>query len=107
MPTQKFPPRWYVVFAHDVEGSAAARAAARPAHLARLEALAEAGRLKVAGPMPRVDGVAPSEGGVTGSVVVAAFDDIAAAKMWAEADPYQAAGVYASVDVRPFLPVLP
>jgi len=107
MPIQKSPTRWYVVFAQDAENSASARAAARPAHLARLEALAGAGRLKLAGPMPRVDGVAPAEGGATGSVVVAAFDHIAAAELWAEADPYQAAGVYASVDVRPFLPVLP
>ena len=107
MSNQNFPTHWYVVFAQDAEGSAAARAAARPAHLARLEALAGAGRLKLAGPMPRVDGVAPAEGGVSGSVVVAAFQDLANAKAWAEADPYQAAGVYASVDVRPFLPVLP
>jgi hypothetical protein len=101
------PTRWYVIFGHDAEGSGAARAAARPAHLARLQALADEGRLKLAGPMPRLDGVAPAEGGVTGSLIVAAFEDLAAAKAWAASDPYVAAGVYARVDVQPFLPVLP
>jgi uncharacterized protein YciI len=57
--------------------------------------------------MPRGDGVPPAEGGVSGSVVVAAFPDLGAARTWAAEDPYVAAGVYASVDVRPFLPVLP
>ena len=101
------PTRWYVILGHDVDGAGPARAAARPAHLARLQALAEAGRLRLAGPMPRLDGVPPAEGGVSGSLIVAAFDDLAAAQAWAAADPYVAAGVYARVDVHPFLPVLP
>lgn len=101
------PTRWYAILGHDAEGSGLSRAAARPEHLARLQQLAEAGRLKLAGPLPRLDGIPPAEGGVSGSLVVAAFDDIDAAKAWAAADPYVAAGVYASVDVRPFLPVLP
>ena len=101
------PTRWYVVFAQDADGTAERRAAARPAHLARLQALSAEGRLRLAGPMPRQDGVPPAEGGVSGSVVVAAFPDLTAARDWAAEDPYVAAGVYASVDVRPFLPVLP
>ena len=99
--------RWYVVLGRDAGDTASARAAARPAHLARLQALAAEGRLKLAGPLPRVDGLSPAEGGVTGSLIVAAFDDLAAAEAWAAADPYVAAGVYADVDVRPFMPVLP
>ena len=101
------PTRWYVILGRDAEGAGPARAAARPAHLARLQALADAGRLKLAGPLPRIDGVAPAEGGVTGSLMVAAFDDLAAAQAWVEDDPYVAAGVFASVEVKPFLPVLP
>lgn len=101
------PTRWYVILGHDADGAGPARAAARPAHLARLQALAEAGRLKLAGPMPRLDGVPPAEGGVSGSLIVAAFDDLAAAQAWAAADPYADVGVYARVDVQPFLPVLP
>lgn len=101
------PTRWYVIFGHDAEGAGPARAAARPEHLARLRSLADAGRLKLAGPLPRLDGVAPAEGGVSGSLIVAAFDDLVAAQAWAADDPYVGAGVYARVDVRPFLPVLP
>ena len=99
--------RWYAILGRDAEGSSAARAAARPAHLERLQALADAGRLKLAGPLPRIDGVAPAEGGVSGSLIVAAFDDLAAAQAWSAQDPYVAAGVYARVEVQPFLPVLP
>ena len=101
------PLRWYLIFGRDALDAQAARAEARPAHLARLQGLLEAGRLKVAGPLPRIDGVSPAEGGVSGSVIVAAFADLAAARDWADADPYAAAGVYASVEILPFLPVLP
>lgn len=101
------PTRWYAILGHDAEGAGPTRAAVRPAHLERLNALAAEGRLKLAGPMPRLDGVTPAEGGVTGSLIVAAFVDLAAAEAWAAEDPYVAAGVYAEVEVRPFLPVLP
>ena len=43
---------------------------------------------------------------VTGSMIVAEFDSLQAAQQWAEADPYVAAGVYNTVDVRPFKRVL-
>jgi uncharacterized protein YciI len=39
--------------------------------------------------------------------VVAAFDSLAQARAWAEADPYVAAGVCARVEVRPFRKTLP
>jgi uncharacterized protein YciI len=107
MPNPNPPTRWYVILGHDADGTGPARAAARPAHLARLQALADAGRLKLAGPLPRLDGVPPAEGGVSGSLMVVAFDDLAGARAWAADDPYVAAGVYARVDVQPFLPVLP
>jgi uncharacterized protein YciI len=38
---------------------------------------------------------------------VAEFDSLEAAKAWAEADPYMAAGVDADVTVRPFKQVFP
>ena len=34
-------------------------------------------------------------------------ESLAAAQSWADADPYRAAGVYASVLVKPFKQVLP
>jgi hypothetical protein len=101
------PTRWYVILGRDADGAGPARLTSRPAHLARLQSLAAQSRLRLAGPLPRIDGVAPAEGGVTGSLIVAAFDDLEAARAWAADDPYVAAGVYASVDVQPFLPVLP
>lgn len=101
------PFRWYLIVGRDAPDASAARAQARPAHLARLQGLLESNRLKVAGPLPRLDGVSPAEGGVSGSAIVAAFVDLAAARTWADADPYVEAGVYASVEILPFLPVLP
>lgn len=98
---------WYVIIGHDAEDSMAARKAARPDHLARLERLRGEGRLLVAGPCPRDDAPAPGPSGVSGSVVIAEFDSLEAAREWADDDPYLAAGVYRDVDVRPFIRALP
>ena len=81
--------------------------AARPDHLARLEALRDEGRLVLAGPHPAIDTDNPGEAGFSGSLVVAEFDSLEAAKAWADADPYIIAGVYAKVIVKPFKKVLP
>jgi len=54
-----------------------------------------------------VDNEDPGPAGFTGSLVVARFDSLEEAQAWAAADPYQAAGVYARVEVRPFKKVLP
>jgi uncharacterized protein len=92
----------YAIVAHDRPDSLQDRLQARPDHLARLQALRNAGRLVLAGPLPAIDSPDPGEAGFTGSLVVAEFESIEAARAWADADPYQAAGVYAEVDVRPF-----
>ncbi|WP_045727771.1 MULTISPECIES: YciI family protein [unclassified Xanthomonas] len=98
---------WYVIEGYDGEEALPRRAAARPAHLQRLVALQDAGRLLLAGPCPAIDAEDPGPAGFSGSVVVAAFDSLAQAQAWAHADPYVAAGVYARVEVRPFRKVLP
>ena len=98
---------WYAIIGTDRKSSLEARLAARPQHLARLEALRDAGRLRLAGPFPAMDAVDPGPAGFTGSLIVAEFESLAEARAWADAAPYVAAGVYASVDVRPFRPVLP
>ncbi len=98
---------WYLILGHDKPNALAARQASRPAHLARLEALRDAGRLKLAGPLPALDAEDPGPAGFTGSLIVAEFPSLEEAKAWADADPYVAAGVYARVEVRPFRPVLP
>ena len=98
---------WYVIKGTDRADSLAARKEARPRHLARLQALADAGRLKLAGPLPALDAEDPGPAGFTGSLVVAEFADLAEARAWADADPYLEAGAYASVEVWPFRQVLP
>lgn len=98
---------YYAIIGHDVADSLARRQQARPAHLERLEALKQEGRLLLAGPCPAIDAADPGPAGFSGSLIVAEFDDLAAAKAWAAADPYVSAGVYASVEVKPFKKVLP
>jgi uncharacterized protein len=97
----------YSIVSTDVEDSLPRRKSARPAHLERLEALQNAGRLLLAGPNPAVDSTDPGDAGFTGSIVIAEFPSLAEAKAWADADPYVAAGVYQSVTVKPFKKVLP
>lgn len=98
---------WYSLVCTDVADSLALRKAARPAHLQRLEALRDAGHLLVAGPNPNTDSEDPGEAGFSGSIIIAQFDSLQAAKNWAAEDPYQAAGVYASVSVKAYKKVLP
>lgn len=93
---------WYAIIAEDLPGTLDKRLAARPEHLARLEALKNAGRLLLAGPHPAEDTENPGPAGFTGSLVVAEFESLVAAQAWAEADPYRAAGVYGNVTVKPF-----
>ncbi len=97
----------YAIIAQDREGSLEQRLAARPSHLKRLESLQNEGRLVLAGPHPAIDSEDPGSAGFSGSLVVAEFPDLDAAKAWADADPYVAAGVYEKVTVKPFKKVLP
>lgn len=98
---------FYAITGEDAPDSLAQRLATRPAHLARLQALHDAGRLLLAGPCPAIDSPDPGPAGFSGSLIVAAFDSLSAAQAWADADPYVAAGVYARVSVKPFKKVLP
>lgn len=97
----------YAIVGEDRADSLAARLAARPAHLERLKALQEEGRMILAGPCPAIDSPDPGPAGFTGSLIVAEFASLEAAKVWADADPYVAAGVYAKVSVKPFKIVFP
>lgn len=97
----------YAIISQDRENSLADRLQARPAHLERLQSLLTEGRLVLAGPHPAIDSEDPGEAGFSGSLVVAEFPSLEAAQAWADADPYVAADVYASVVVKPFKKVLP
>lgn len=93
---------YYAIIATDAAETLDKRLAARPDHLARLQALRDAGRLLLAGPHPAADTEDPGPAGFTGSLVVAEFGSLEEARTWAETDPYMDAGVYASVVVKPF-----
>ena len=97
----------YAIISEDVEDSLGKRMSARPAHIERLQVLQDQGRLVLAGPHPAIDSDNPGEAGFTGSLVVAEFDNLPAAQQWADSDPYNDAGVYAKVTVKPFKKVLP
>ena len=98
---------WYAIEGYDAADALSGRLAARPAHLARLTELRDAGRLLLAGPCPAIDAEDPGPAGFSGSIVIAEFESLEAARAWADADPYVHAQVYARVEVRPFRKVLP
>lgn len=95
----------FIITCTDKEGTLAARLAARPAHLARLEKLDTEGRLITAGPMPKEQG--NPEAGFYGSTIIADFDTRAALDAWLSDEPYLAAGVYSHIDVKPFIKAFP
>ena len=97
----------YAIVGQDSTNSLERRIAARPAHVARLKQLQDEGKLLLAGPFPSIDSMDPGPAGYSGSLIVAEFASLEAAKAWAEADPYVEAGVYASVSVKPFKKVFP
>lgn len=97
----------YAIIAEHAKNSLERRTQARPAHLACLEALRDAGRLVIAGPHPAIDSPDPGPAGFTGSLIVAEFASLQEAHAWADADPYVAAGVYGRVTVKPFRRTFP
>ena len=98
---------YYTIYARDVENSLENRLSTRPAHVERLKDLVNQGRLLVAGPSPAIDSEDPGPAGFTGSVIIAEFESREDAQDWANNDPYMIAGVYESVEVKPFKKVLP
>lgn len=98
---------FYAIISEDAPDSLELRRQARPAHLDRLQALKNEGRLLLAGPHPAIDSEDPGEAGFSGSLVVAEFPSLTEAQEWADTDPYVQAGVYARVNVKPFKRVLP
>jgi uncharacterized protein YciI len=97
----------YAIYCEDHPESLPLRKANRPAHLERLSALQAEGRLLLAGPLPAIDCEEPGEAGYTGSLIVAEFESLEAARAWADADPYRLGGVYAKATIKPFKKVFP
>lgn len=97
----------YAILGEDHAGSLAKRLEVRPEHLQRIEALQNQGRLLLAGPHPAIDSEDPGPAGFSGSLIVAEFPSLEAARAWAEEDPYRRAGVFEKITVKPFKKVLP
>jgi uncharacterized protein YciI len=97
----------YVLIGHDRPDSLELRKSVRAEHLARVRALADEGRIAIAGPFPAVDADEPTPAGFTGSLIVAEFDSLEEATKWFADDPYVTSGVFSKHEVRPFLRVLP
>jgi uncharacterized protein YciI len=87
----------FVIIGHDAPDGTAKRPTVRPAHLAHLEPLSKAGRVRLAGPF--LD--------KTGSLIVIEADSLA--EVWAlvARDPYVTEGVFNRVEVKPFAQVFP
>ncbi|WFF39455.1 YciI family protein [Moraxella nasibovis] len=93
----------FAIIGHDVADSTAKRAEIRPAHLERLTALHAQNRLVIAGPTP----IAHGKPAMSGSFIIAHFDDLAQAQAWANDEPYLHGGVYSHVEIKPFIQALP
>jgi hypothetical protein len=100
-------PLYYLIRGRDAADSLPLRLANRMAHLARIRVLNDTGCLLLAGPLPAVDAADPGSAGFVGSVIVARFESLAVARAWAESDPYIEAGAWVTVEVDPFVKVLP
>ena len=97
----------YAIIGEDVPDSLEKRLANRPPHLERLKALQDQGRLLLAGPFPAIDSIDPGPAGFSGSLIVAEFDSLEEAQVWANADSFVTGGVFSRVTVKPFRKTLP
>jgi uncharacterized protein YciI len=97
----------YAIIAVDGPNSLPIRAKTRPSHLAYVRQLLDSGRLAIAGPHPAIDCADPGDAGFSGSLIIAEFESLDAAKEWARSDPYAIAGVFQNVTIKPFVQVLP
>jgi uncharacterized protein YciI len=85
----------YAVICTDKAGSISIRKTSRPEHVAYLESLGDA--LVLAGPFTEADGETSN-----GSLIVIEAASPEAARKIASNDPYAKAGLFASVDIRPW-----
>jgi len=87
----------FVIIGYDCPDGAAKRPAVRPAHLAHLRPLSDAGRVKLAGPF--LD--------KTGSLIVVEAESLDEVWGLVARDPYVTEGIFNRVDVKPFAQVFP
>jgi uncharacterized protein YciI len=97
----------YAIIWDDVPDSLSLRKEARPAHLEHVRDLVDAGRLVIGGPFPAIDAADPGPAGFDGSLIIAEFPSLDAARQWIADDPYMHKGIIRSVAVKPFVQVVP
>ena len=83
----------FVISWLDKPGGLAVRMAAREAHLAYV---AEKGCVRLGGPF------LDANGDMAGSMIIVEAEDLAAAKVFHDADPYKLAGLFETSEVRPW-----
>ena len=86
----------FVIFAEDRPDGLELRLATRPTHLEYMSGF----NTVVAGP------ILDDEGNPCGSMIVVELDSLAAARAFAENDPYNEAGLFERVSVREFKTVV-
>jgi len=85
----------YALICTDKPGTTPIRMANRPLHLDYIKSLGDA--LVIAGPFTAEDGVT-----MNGSLIVVEASSLEAARAVAAGDPYAKAGLFASVEIRPW-----
>jgi uncharacterized protein YciI len=90
----------YVAICLDAPGALDRRLAARPDHLAYIQAQ-PAGFIRMAGPFLDDDGKP------VGSMFIFEADSVAAIDAYLAADPYTAVDLFKSVEIRPWRVVVP
>ena len=88
----------YVLICEDKPDSEALRKSVRPQHLDHLQGF----DVRFAGPM-----LADNEETMIGSIIVIDAADKSSAESFAASDPYNQAGLFANVTIRPFRQVVP
>lgn len=87
---------YFVLICRDKPGALQTRLDTRPDHVAYLKDLDEKGVLKIAGPMLG-DDEKPC-----GSLIIVDVEDQTAAEDIAANDPYQLAGLFSEVEIKPY-----
>ena len=85
----------YALICTDRDDAGSLRADTRPAHLEHLKA--HSAQIRFAGPFTSEDGAQ-----MNGSLLIVEAGSLAEAQAIADKDPYAKAGLFASVDVRPW-----
>jgi len=96
-----------MIFCEDKANSMDLRMQTRANHLAYIQPLVDEVRLLSAGPTPHLDPDNEGNKGVSGSLIIAEFDNFEQAQTWANNDPYALAGLFAHVIIKPYVKVLP